>query len=60
MKITSLETIRNAEYPALISVRVNTDENISGLGETSFGVEAVEAFIYTEIAIQTSHATTIG
>ena len=50
MKITSLETIRNAEYPALIWVRVNTDEDISGLGETSFGVEAVEAFIHTEIA----------
>jgi galactonate dehydratase len=50
MKITALETIRIAERPNLIWVRVETDEGITGLGETFFGAGAVEAHVHEHIA----------
>ena len=50
MKITALETIRIAERPNLIWVHVETDQGITGLGETFFGAAAVEAHIHDEIA----------
>ena len=50
MKITSIDTILNAEYPALIWVQIHTDDGVTGLGETSFGVEAVEALIHADFA----------
>jgi galactonate dehydratase len=50
MKITSLETIRIAERPNLIWLRVHTDDGISGLGETFFGATTVEAHIHDYIA----------
>ena len=50
MKITALETIRIAERPNLIWVQVETDEGITGLGETFFGAETVEAHIHEYVA----------
>ena len=50
MKITGLETVRIAERPNLIWVRVETDEGITGLGETFFGAGAVEAHLHDHIA----------
>jgi L-alanine-DL-glutamate epimerase-like enolase superfamily enzyme len=50
MKITALETVRIAERPNLIWVRVETDEGVSGLGETFFGAGAVEAHVHEHIA----------
>ena len=52
MKITALETIRNAEFPNLLWLHVHTDEGISGLGETFFGAQAVEAYLHESIAPQ--------
>ena len=46
MKITALETIRNAEFPNLLWLHIHTDEGISGLGETFFGAQAVEAYLH--------------
>jgi galactonate dehydratase len=50
MKITALETVRIAERPNLIWVRVETDEGVTGLGETFFGAGAVEAHLHEHIA----------
>lgn len=50
MKITALETIRLAERPNLLWLRVETDEGPAGLGETFFGPSAVEAHLHDEIA----------
>ena len=52
MKITALETIRNAEFPNLLWLHVHTDEGISGLGETFFGAQAVEAYLHESVAPQ--------
>ncbi len=46
MKITQLETIRLAEFPNIIWVRLHTDEGITGLGETFMGAAAVEAYLH--------------
>jgi L-alanine-DL-glutamate epimerase-like enolase superfamily enzyme len=46
MKITSLETIRTEEFPNLLWVRIHTDDGLYGLGETYFGVAAVEAHLH--------------
>ena len=43
MKITALETIRNAEFPNLLWLHIHSDEGLRGLGETFFGAQAVEA-----------------
>jgi galactonate dehydratase len=50
VKITGLDTIRLAEYPNLIWVLVHTDEGLTGLGETFFGAQAVEAYIHESAA----------
>ena len=52
MKITALETIRNAEFPNLLWLHVHTDEGLTGLGETFFGAQAVEAYIHESVAPQ--------
>ena len=41
MKITSIETIQLAEFPAIIWIQVKTDSGHVGLGETFFGPKAV-------------------
>lgn len=50
MKITALETIRIAERPNLLWIEVETDEGITGLGETFFGAETAEAHVHEYIA----------
>ena len=50
MKIAALETICIAERPNLIWVRVETDEGLTGLGETFFGAGAVAAHVHDHIA----------
>lgn len=50
MKITSLETVRLAEFANLIWVRLHTDEGLVGLGETCMGAAAVEAYLHETVA----------
>lgn len=50
MKIISVETVRIEERPNLIWILVTTDEGVTGLGETFFGAETVEAHVHEWIA----------
>lgn len=50
MKITGIETVRIEERPNLLWVRVHTDEGLTGLGETFFMAETVEAYIHEYVA----------
>ncbi len=52
MKIRGIETVRVAEFPQLLWVVIETDEGVSGLGETFFNASAVEAFIHDDAAAQ--------
>jgi galactonate dehydratase len=50
MRIAGIETIRIAERPNLVWLLVHTDEGLTGLGETFFGAETVEAHVHEWIA----------
>ncbi len=50
MRIAALETVRVAERPNLLWLRVHTDEGVTGLGETFFGAATVEAHVHEWIA----------
>jgi L-alanine-DL-glutamate epimerase-like enolase superfamily enzyme len=50
VKIQKIETIRIAEHANICWVEVHTDEGVTGLGETFFGAEAVEAYIHETAA----------
>ena len=50
MRITGIETVRLAERPNLIWLHVETDEGLTGLGETFFGAGAVEAHLHETVA----------
>ncbi|TJW49466.1 MAG: mandelate racemase/muconate lactonizing enzyme family protein [Mesorhizobium sp.] len=50
MRITSIETIRVAEFANLVWVRLTTDEGLTGIGETYFGPDATEAHIHGVVA----------
>jgi L-alanine-DL-glutamate epimerase-like enolase superfamily enzyme len=50
VKVTALETLRLDDYPALVWLRVHTDEGVTGLGETCLGVQAVEAQLHEAVA----------
>jgi len=50
MKITGLETLRLAEFPNLVWVRVHTDAGLAGVGETSFAAQSVEAYLHEFVA----------
>src|SRR6201996_8812277 len=50
MKITSIETLRTAEFSNVLWVRVHTDAGVIGLGETFYGAGAVEAHIHDTLA----------
>ena len=50
MKITSIETLRTAEFANVLWVRVHTDAGVIGLGETFYGAGAVEAHIHDTLA----------
>lgn len=46
MKITAVDTIQLAEYPNLVWVEVQTDEGVTGLGETCKSADAVAAHVH--------------
>jgi len=46
MKITRIETINVAEFPAVTWVQIHTDVGITGLGETWFGPRSVVGAIH--------------
>jgi galactonate dehydratase len=48
--ITCVRTIRIAERPNLIWVEIETDEGLTGLGESFRGAQATEAVIHEQIA----------
>lgn len=50
MQITAIETLRVDAYPNLLWLQIETDEGLTGTGETFFGVEAVEAHVHALIA----------
>ena len=50
VKVTGLKTLRLAEFPNLCWVTIETDEGVSGLGETFFGAAAVEAYLHESVA----------
>jgi L-alanine-DL-glutamate epimerase-like enolase superfamily enzyme len=49
-RITRLRTIRIAERPNLIWVEIETDEGLTGLGESFRGAQAVEAVLHEQVA----------
>jgi L-alanine-DL-glutamate epimerase-like enolase superfamily enzyme len=50
MKVTGIRTLRLGEFPNLLWLVVETDEGLTGLGETFFGAQAVEAYVHESIA----------
>ena len=50
MKIQKLETLRLAEFPNLIWLRLHSDAGVVGLGETHRAAPAVEAYVHEYIA----------
>jgi galactonate dehydratase len=50
MKLAKLETLRLAEFPNLVWLRLHTDEGVFGLGETSFAAESVETYLHEFVA----------
>ncbi len=50
MKVTAIETVRCDEFPNILWVQVQTDEGLTGLGETFYGPAAAEAHIHQMIA----------
>jgi L-alanine-DL-glutamate epimerase-like enolase superfamily enzyme len=50
MRVTRIDTVRVGEFPNLVHVLVHTDEGLTGLGETFFFADAVEAHIHDVVA----------
>ncbi|MFT6302895.1 MAG: galactonate dehydratase [Granulosicoccus sp.] len=50
MKIEAVETLRLADLPNLLWVRIHTSDGITGLGETFFGAGPIEMDIHDRIA----------
>jgi galactonate dehydratase len=50
MQITRVETIRLADTPYVIYVRLHTDEGLVGTGDTFIAAEAIEAYIHSRAA----------
>ena len=50
MKLTRLTTYRSEDLPNLLWIEAETSEGITGLGETFYAPEAVEAYIHSNIA----------
>jgi galactonate dehydratase len=46
VKIAAVETILVDEFPNLCYVRIHTDEDVVGLGETFFAAQAVSAWVH--------------
>jgi L-alanine-DL-glutamate epimerase-like enolase superfamily enzyme len=50
MRVTRIDTIRTEEFPNLVHILVDTDEGLTGLGETFFFADAVEAHLHDVVA----------
>jgi L-alanine-DL-glutamate epimerase-like enolase superfamily enzyme len=50
VKITAIETLYSRTRPNTVYVRLETDEGISGLGETFYGGAAITAHVHDEVA----------
>jgi galactonate dehydratase len=50
MKITQIETLRTEEFANVLWVRIHTDSDLIGLGETFYGAGAVEAHIHDTLS----------
>jgi galactonate dehydratase len=50
LQITEIQTVRCDEYAEFIAVLVKTDSGLTGLGETCFGPESVEAYVHESVA----------
>ncbi len=50
MKIVEIRTLSLAEFPNLCWVEIETDEGITGTGETFFGPRAVAAYVHESAA----------
>lgn len=50
MRIEAVETLRLGDHPNLLWVRLHTDNDLTGLGETYFGAGPSEADIHDRIA----------
>lgn len=50
MKITAVQTLRLGEFPNLVWILLETDQGITGLGETFMGAAAVDAYIHETAA----------
>ena len=50
MRISRIDTVRTDEFPNLVHVLVHTDEGLTGLGETFFFADAVEAHVHDVVA----------
>lgn len=50
MKVTALETVLHPRFPNLVHVLVETDEGLTGLGETFLGAESVAAWVHENAA----------
>jgi galactonate dehydratase len=50
MKVVEIGTLRLDEFPNILFVEVHTDEGLTGLGETFFGAQAVEAYVHESVA----------
>jgi L-alanine-DL-glutamate epimerase-like enolase superfamily enzyme len=50
MKVTRIDTVRTDEFPNLVHVLVHTSEGLTGLGETFFFADAVEAHVHDVVA----------
>ncbi len=50
MKIIEVQTVRAEEYAEFLALLVKTDDGLTGLGETCFGPESVEAYIHESVA----------
>ena len=50
MRIARIDTVRTDEFPNLVHVLVHTTEGLTGVGETFFFADAVEAHIHDVVA----------
>ena len=50
MRVTRIDTIRTEEFSNLVHVLVHSDEGLTGLGETFFFADAVDAHIHDVVA----------
>jgi galactonate dehydratase len=50
MIVTALETLRTTDHDNLVWLQIETDEGVSGLGETFFSPGAVENYLHETVA----------